>query len=97
MFAAIEEYLEQNPDLAAEGRQDATCSRSATEALDARPQERHGQRQAGRRRGASARSSSSEDDFLALTQGKADAMKLFTTGKLKISGNVMASQKLQFL
>ncbi|HEV7555868.1 MAG TPA: SCP2 sterol-binding domain-containing protein, partial [Kofleriaceae bacterium] len=28
---------------------------------------------------------------------KADAMKLFTTGKLKISGNVMASQKLEFL
>lgn len=39
----------------------------------------------------------SEEDFLALTQGKADAMKLFTTGKLKIAGNVMASQKLQFL
>jgi 3-hydroxyacyl-CoA dehydrogenase/3a,7a,12a-trihydroxy-5b-cholest-24-enoyl-CoA hydratase len=39
----------------------------------------------------------SEEDFLALTQGKADAMKLFTTGKLKISGNVMASQKLEFL
>nr|MBA3540237.1 SCP2 sterol-binding domain-containing protein [Deltaproteobacteria bacterium] len=38
-----------------------------------------------------------EADLLALTQGKADAMKLFTTGKLKISGNVMASQKLQFL
>jgi 3-hydroxyacyl-CoA dehydrogenase/3a,7a,12a-trihydroxy-5b-cholest-24-enoyl-CoA hydratase len=38
-----------------------------------------------------------EADFLALTQGKADAMKLFTTGKLKISGNVMASQKLEFL
>jgi 3-hydroxyacyl-CoA dehydrogenase/3a,7a,12a-trihydroxy-5b-cholest-24-enoyl-CoA hydratase len=38
-----------------------------------------------------------ESDFLDLTQGKADAMKLFTTGKLKISGNVMASQKLQFL
>jgi len=32
-----------------------------------------------------------------MTQGKADAMKLFTTGKLKISGNVMASQKLEFL
>jgi 3-hydroxyacyl-CoA dehydrogenase/3a,7a,12a-trihydroxy-5b-cholest-24-enoyl-CoA hydratase len=29
--------------------------------------------------------------------GKSDPMKLFTTGKLKISGNVMASQKLQFL
>ena len=38
-----------------------------------------------------------EADFLAMTQGKADPMKLFTTGKLKISGNVMASQKLQFL
>jgi 3-hydroxyacyl-CoA dehydrogenase/3a,7a,12a-trihydroxy-5b-cholest-24-enoyl-CoA hydratase len=38
-----------------------------------------------------------ETDFLDLTQGKADPMKLFTTGKLKISGNVMASQKLQSL
>src|SRR5688572_4021823 len=38
-----------------------------------------------------------EADFLDLTQGKADPMKLFTTGKLKISGNVMASQKLQTL
>ncbi|HUJ58799.1 MAG TPA: SDR family NAD(P)-dependent oxidoreductase [Kofleriaceae bacterium] len=39
----------------------------------------------------------SESDFLDLTQGKSDPMKLFTTGKLKISGNVMASQKLQAL
>jgi 3-hydroxyacyl-CoA dehydrogenase/3a,7a,12a-trihydroxy-5b-cholest-24-enoyl-CoA hydratase len=39
----------------------------------------------------------SEPDFLDLTQGKADPMKLFTTGKLKISGNVMSSQKLQAL
>ena len=38
-----------------------------------------------------------ESDFLDLTQGKADPMKLFTAGKLKISGNVMASQKLQAL
>jgi 3-hydroxyacyl-CoA dehydrogenase/3a,7a,12a-trihydroxy-5b-cholest-24-enoyl-CoA hydratase len=38
-----------------------------------------------------------EEDFLAMTQGKADPMKLFTTGKLKISGNIMASQKLNFL
>jgi (3R)-3-hydroxyacyl-CoA dehydrogenase / 3a,7a,12a-trihydroxy-5b-cholest-24-enoyl-CoA hydratase / enoyl-CoA hydratase 2 len=39
----------------------------------------------------------SEEDFLAMTQGKADPMKLFTSGKLKISGNIMASQKLNFL
>jgi 3-hydroxyacyl-CoA dehydrogenase/3a,7a,12a-trihydroxy-5b-cholest-24-enoyl-CoA hydratase len=38
-----------------------------------------------------------EKDFMDMTSGKADAMKLFTTGKLKISGNVMASQKLDFL
>ncbi|MCA9622487.1 MAG: SCP2 sterol-binding domain-containing protein, partial [Myxococcales bacterium] len=38
-----------------------------------------------------------ESDFLDLTSGKADAMKLFSTGKLKISGDVMASQRLSFL
>src|SRR5262249_56353373 len=38
-----------------------------------------------------------EADFLDMTTGKSDPMKLFTAGKLKISGNVMASQKLGFL
>src|SRR6185503_11003780 len=38
-----------------------------------------------------------ERDFIDMTTGKSDPMKLFTTGKLKISGNVMASQKLSFL
>ncbi len=38
-----------------------------------------------------------EADFIDMTTGKSDPMKLFTTGKLKISGNVMASQKLSFL
>ncbi|MEO8874192.1 MAG: SDR family NAD(P)-dependent oxidoreductase [Polyangiaceae bacterium] len=36
-------------------------------------------------------------DFLDMTSGKADAQKLYFGGKLKIGGNVMASQKLQFL
>ncbi len=36
-------------------------------------------------------------DFMDMASGKADAMKLFTSGKLKISGNIMASQKLDFL
>jgi 3-hydroxyacyl-CoA dehydrogenase/3a,7a,12a-trihydroxy-5b-cholest-24-enoyl-CoA hydratase len=39
----------------------------------------------------------SEADFLDMTQGKADPQKLYFAGKLKISGNVMASQKLTFL
>jgi 3-hydroxyacyl-CoA dehydrogenase/3a,7a,12a-trihydroxy-5b-cholest-24-enoyl-CoA hydratase len=36
-------------------------------------------------------------DWLDMVSGKADPMKLFQGGKLKISGNVMASQKLDFL
>src|ERR1019366_2584682 len=36
-------------------------------------------------------------DFLAMTSGKADAMKLYMGGKLKIGGDVMAAQKLSFL
>ena len=36
-------------------------------------------------------------DFMAMTGGKADPMKLYMGGKLKISGDVMASQKLTFL
>jgi 3-hydroxyacyl-CoA dehydrogenase/3a,7a,12a-trihydroxy-5b-cholest-24-enoyl-CoA hydratase len=36
-------------------------------------------------------------DFLAMTSGQADPQKLYFGGKLRISGNVMASQKLSFL
>jgi 3-hydroxyacyl-CoA dehydrogenase/3a,7a,12a-trihydroxy-5b-cholest-24-enoyl-CoA hydratase len=39
----------------------------------------------------------SDADWLDMVSGKADPMKLFQSGKLKISGNVMASQKLDFL
>ncbi len=39
----------------------------------------------------------SDADFVAMATGKADAQKLYFGGKLKIGGNVMASQKLAFL
>ena len=39
----------------------------------------------------------SNADFMDMTSGKADPQQLFTGGKLKISGNVMASMKLGFL
>jgi 3-hydroxyacyl-CoA dehydrogenase/3a,7a,12a-trihydroxy-5b-cholest-24-enoyl-CoA hydratase len=35
-----------------------------------------------------------DSDFMDMTTGKADPQKLYFGGKLKISGNVMASQKL---
>jgi (3R)-3-hydroxyacyl-CoA dehydrogenase / 3a,7a,12a-trihydroxy-5b-cholest-24-enoyl-CoA hydratase / enoyl-CoA hydratase 2 len=38
-----------------------------------------------------------DSDFLDMTSGKADPQKLFMGGKLKITGNIMASQKLMFL
>ncbi len=39
----------------------------------------------------------SDANYMAMVQGEADPMKLFSTGKLKISGDIMASQKLTFL
>ena len=39
----------------------------------------------------------SDSDFVAMATGQADAQKLYFGGKLKIGGNVMASQKLEFL
>jgi len=39
----------------------------------------------------------SDADFLAMATGKVEAMKLFSSGQLKITGDVMASQKLSFL
>src|SRR5690606_19749241 len=39
----------------------------------------------------------SDADFMDMCTGKADAQKLYFSGKLKISGDVMASQKLSFL
>jgi (3R)-3-hydroxyacyl-CoA dehydrogenase / 3a,7a,12a-trihydroxy-5b-cholest-24-enoyl-CoA hydratase / enoyl-CoA hydratase 2 len=38
-----------------------------------------------------------DSDFIDMTTGKADSQKLYFGGKLKISGNIMASQKLEFL
>ncbi|MFI4980721.1 MAG: SCP2 sterol-binding domain-containing protein, partial [Nevskiales bacterium] len=39
----------------------------------------------------------SDEDFVAMSTGKADPNKLYFSGKMKVSGNVMASQKLGFL
>jgi 3-hydroxyacyl-CoA dehydrogenase/3a,7a,12a-trihydroxy-5b-cholest-24-enoyl-CoA hydratase len=95
VFAVIEEYLKQNPELAPKvGTTYLWKIGSQTWTLDLKTGA--GSVAAGGTT-ADCTLELSEQDFLALTQGKADAMKLFTTGKLKISGNVMASQKLQFL
>ena len=64
--------------------------------VDDRPEERRRQREAGEA-AADCTLELADADFMAMTSGKADAMKLYMGGKLKISGDVMASQKLDFL
>jgi len=95
VFAVIQVYLVQNPDLATKvGKSYQWKIGDHRWLLDLKTGA------GGVKKGednADCTLELTEEDFLALTQGKADAMKLFTTGKLKISGDVMASQKLQFL
>jgi len=95
VFAVIADYLQSNPELA--GKVGAVYQwkvGGAPWVLDLK--NANGSVKAGEA-AADCTLEISERDFLDMTQGKADAMKLFTTGKLKISGNVMASQKLEFL
>ncbi len=95
VFAVIEEYLKQNPDLAPKvGVIYQWKIGDKRWLLDLKTGAGSVKQGEG---GGECTLELAEQDFLDLTQGKADAMKLFTTGKLKISGNVMASQKLQFL
>ncbi len=94
VFAVIEEFLVQNPDLA--GKVNTTYLWKIGDARWTLDLKGKGSVKPGGDSGECTLELS-QDDFIAMTQGKADAMKLFTSGKLKISGNVMASQKLQFL
>ncbi len=94
-FAVIAEFLVQNPELAAKvgvAYQWKVGSKAYLLDLKSQP----GKVVPGEG-AAECTLELSEADFLDMTQGKADPMKLFTTGKLKISGNIMASQKLSFL
>ena len=95
VFAVIEEYCKQNPDLAPKVATTYLWKigehRWMLDLKNGAGSVKQGEAT------ADCTLELTEEDFLALTQGKADAMKLFTTGKLKISGNVMASQKLNFL
>jgi len=94
VFAVIEEYLKQNPELA--GKVNVTYLWKIGDHRYTLDLKGAGSVKQGGDSGECTLELT-EGDFLDLTQGKADAMKLFTTGKLKISGNVMASQKLNFL
>ena len=96
IFAGIGKYLAKNPDLAAKVGKVFQFRLSAPESvwtLDLKGNAVNP--------GETAKSECtlelSDADFLAMATGKANPMKLFSSGKLKISGDLMASQKLDFL
>jgi (3R)-3-hydroxyacyl-CoA dehydrogenase / 3a,7a,12a-trihydroxy-5b-cholest-24-enoyl-CoA hydratase / enoyl-CoA hydratase 2 len=97
VFVAIRDYVEKTPDLVAKVGtvfQFHLKGPDSSWSLDAKNGK--GSVTAGTA-AADVTLELSDDDFLAMTSGKADAQKLFMSGKLKIGGNVMASQKLMFL
>jgi 3-hydroxyacyl-CoA dehydrogenase/3a,7a,12a-trihydroxy-5b-cholest-24-enoyl-CoA hydratase len=96
-FAVIKDYLEQNPGMAAEIGKTFLFRLSNPDSawtIDLK-NGKGGVVQGGDK--ADCMLDISDADFCAMVAGKADAMKLWTDKKLKIGGDIMASQKLMFL
>ncbi|MFI5302630.1 MAG: SCP2 sterol-binding domain-containing protein, partial [Polyangiales bacterium] len=98
VFIGIRDYVERNPELAAKVANIFVFKLSAPDSvwtIDLKNGK--GGVEAGAAAKADCTLEMSNQDFLDMTEGKADAQKLYFGGKLKIGGNVMASQKLTFL
>jgi 3-hydroxyacyl-CoA dehydrogenase/3a,7a,12a-trihydroxy-5b-cholest-24-enoyl-CoA hydratase len=98
VFTAIEDHIARNPDLV--GRVGKTFLFKLTgpdSAWSVDVKNGKGSVQAGAIDKPDVTLELADADFLAMTSGKADPMKLYMGGKLKISGDIMASQKLDFL
>jgi 3-hydroxyacyl-CoA dehydrogenase/3a,7a,12a-trihydroxy-5b-cholest-24-enoyl-CoA hydratase len=96
VFAAIGLYLKANPDVGAKVAkvyQFKLSNPASTWTLDLKANAVN----PGETAKPECTLDLSDEDFMAMTAGKANPMKLFTSGKLKITGDVMASQKLDFL
>jgi 3-hydroxyacyl-CoA dehydrogenase/3a,7a,12a-trihydroxy-5b-cholest-24-enoyl-CoA hydratase len=96
-FAVIKDYIEKNPSMAAEiGKTFLFRLSSPDSAWTLDLKNGNGSVTAGGDKG-DCMLDLSDADFCAMVAGKADPMKLWTEKKLKIGGDVMASQKLMFL
>jgi (3R)-3-hydroxyacyl-CoA dehydrogenase / 3a,7a,12a-trihydroxy-5b-cholest-24-enoyl-CoA hydratase / enoyl-CoA hydratase 2 len=97
VFTAIEDHVARNPDLVTKIGKVFVFKLSAPDSawtIDVKNGKGSVTSGAG---AADCTLELTDADFLAMTSGKADAMKLYMGGKLKIGGDVMASQKLSFL
>ena len=98
VFIAIQDHVERNPELAAKLQtifQFKLSDPASAWALDLKNGK--GSLTEGTADKPDVTLELSDADFFGMASGKLDAQKLYFGGKLKISGNVMASQKLQFL
>jgi len=98
VFVAMRDYVERNPDITSKVGvvfQFKLTNPDSVWTLDAK--NGAGSVEEGESQKPECTLELSDADFLGMTQGKLDAQKLYFGGKLKISGNVMASQKLTFL
>ncbi|HRG99247.1 MAG TPA: SDR family NAD(P)-dependent oxidoreductase [Polyangiaceae bacterium] len=97
-FAVIGDHVAKNPDLAAKiGHVFVFALTSPDSAWTVDLKNGKGAVSAGAVEKADCTLTLSDSDFLDMMGGKADPQKLYFGGKLKITGNVMASQKLEFL
>ena len=96
-FAVIRDHIERNPDLASQIGKTFLFKLAAPDSawtIDLKSG-KGSVNQGGDK--AECTLEMSDFDFCEMVAGKADAQKLYFGGKLKISGDVMASQKLMFL
>ena len=98
VFVAIRDYIEKNPDLVG---QVATVYQWKLTGPDSAwimdLKNGKGSVEPGNHDKPDCTLELADSDFMAMTSGAADPQKLFFEKKLKISGNLMASQKLTFL
>jgi 3-hydroxyacyl-CoA dehydrogenase/3a,7a,12a-trihydroxy-5b-cholest-24-enoyl-CoA hydratase len=95
-FLVLQNYIEKNPDLARKIQtvfQFKISNPEASWVIDLK----QGKVYEGVDPKADTTLEIADEDYLAMASGKANPMALFSGGKLKISGNVMASQKLSFM
>jgi (3R)-3-hydroxyacyl-CoA dehydrogenase / 3a,7a,12a-trihydroxy-5b-cholest-24-enoyl-CoA hydratase / enoyl-CoA hydratase 2 len=98
IVVAIRDYIEKTPDLAGQIKTSFQFNlKSPDSGFYVDLKEGKGSVSTGTLASPDVTLELSDDDFMAMTTGGADPQKLYFAGKLKIGGNVMASQKLMFL